>query len=532
MAVIISNNFVLSSGTALLSSIDANWRTYRTASATLRATTSGVASDQQGVSGSSAYGTGARPSANESYKINFQSFGAGAAAIRLRTSGAFGGSDWTCYSAILFQQTTDSPKRVELQRRVNNVSVTLATFNYSQAVATGSMEFRAINNRLQIFLNDGSEPVIDYVDTAPNAILSAGFPVIETSTAQGLGYNILSFTVDDLAELDITAPVLSSGVATPQSSGVVSVSVSTNEAGGTLYALATQSGVPSVGAIKASSLSSEVLTSGVQTVELIGLEASTSYSVHLLHSDAAGNDSAILSVGPFTTAAPPPAPTIQSTLVEALGRDVFVDFTVDGFVEIASASVGELSASASLVSTGLYRATFTNVPVGTYEVTVSASNAGGSAAENAGSVTIATIDGEPQYQPGSQPVDTTPPVLSFANGTATGPTTASGLVSTSEAGGMLFALVSENEVESSTSVKAGAQQSVSTVGLQLVTVGGLTPSTQYRIHFLHQDASGNDSAVLSSAYFTTQALPVEVEPSSPIKVRMPAAFAFKRKYSN
>lgn len=101
--------------------------------------------------------------------------------------------------------------------------------------------------------------------------------------------------------------------------------------------------------------------------------------------------------------------------------------------------------------------------------------------------------------------DTTAPTLTSPTASATGATTASGSVSTNEGNGTLYYLASANATEAAATVKAGSSQAVSAVGTQNVTVSGLTASTAYYLHFLHRDAAGNDSAVSTSAQFTTSA---------------------------
>lgn len=102
--------------------------------------------------------------------------------------------------------------------------------------------------------------------------------------------------------------------------------------------------------------------------------------------------------------------------------------------------------------------------------------------------------------------DTTPPTLTSPTGTSTGATTASGTVSTNEAGGTLYRLASTNATELAATVKAAALTSaVSAAGTQTVGFTGLTPSTTYYAHYVHTDAAGNDSAHVGSASFTTAA---------------------------
>lgn len=106
----------------------------------------------------------------------------------------------------------------------------------------------------------------------------------------------------------------------------------------------------------------------------------------------------------------------------------------------------------------------------------------------------------------TQAADTTAPILSAASAAANGATGYTGSVTTDEAGGTLFVLVSENSAETAAAVTAnGAAQAVSQPGVQSLTGGGLSAETSYRLHLLHRDGAGNQSTVLSSAPFTTGA---------------------------
>ena len=125
------------------------------------------------------------------------------------------------------------------------------------------------------------------------------------------------------------------------------------------------------------------------------------------------------------------------------------------------------------------------------------------------------------YGDGAAPSDTQAPTLSSPTGTQTGPTTADGTVSTDEANGTLFAIVSTSATPPSVAqiqagndstgsaaafaVGSGAGQAVSATGVQNVSATGLTASTAYFWHYQHQDAAANDSTVVSSAQFTTAA---------------------------
>lgn len=117
------------------------------------------------------------------------------------------------------------------------------------------------------------------------------------------------------------------------------------------------------------------------------------------------------------------------------------------------------------------------------------------------------------------PPDVTAPTLTSPTATASGPNTAGGTVTTNEGNGTLYYLFSQNAVESAPAVKAAASQSVTATGVQSVSVVGLTSLTTYYAHYLHRDAAGNDSNVVTSASFTT--LAPDVEPDTGVTRYMP-----------
>jgi hypothetical protein len=107
------------------------------------------------------------------------------------------------------------------------------------------------------------------------------------------------------------------------------------------------------------------------------------------------------------------------------------------------------------------------------------------------------------------------PLLTTPTATATGATTASGSVTTNEGNGTLYYLVSTNATELVATVKAGSSQAVTLDGAQGVSLTGLTAETAYYLHFVHTDASANDSLVASSSQFTTAAEPAVPPTGSP-----------------
>ena len=138
-------------------------------------------------------------------------------------------------------------------------------------------------------------------------------PITDSTYASGYaGLRLIStgavlldnFSVDNLAAAtDSTAPTLTSPSATATGATTASGSVSTNEANGTLYYLASANATETDVAVKAGS-SQAVTATGEQLVTITGLTAATPYYPHYLHRDAAGNDSAVASGVQFTTDAP------------------------------------------------------------------------------------------------------------------------------------------------------------------------------------------------------------------------------------
>lgn len=129
---------------------------------------------------------------------------------------------------------------------------------------------------------------------------------------------------------DTTPPVLSSPVGTATGSATATVGATTDEGNGTLYAVVTTSATqPSVAQIKAGQNnggtaaawagSVAVSSSGAKTLNATGLTASTTYYAHLVHTDAAGNDSNRVSSGSFTTSAPSTATLTSSPLKDNTG---------------------------------------------------------------------------------------------------------------------------------------------------------------------------------------------------------------------
>ncbi len=158
---------------------------------------------------------------------------------------------------------------------------------------------------------------------------------------------------DGFTTADVTAPTLSSPTDAANGSTAATGSVSTNEGNGTLYWVVSTSGTaPSAAQVKAGndhtgsaaadSGSQAVSGTGVQTLSPApsGLTASTAYTIHFMHEDAAANQSSVSSGDGFTTAsggvtlaskgnlintsAPGTTPTILTSITANAGNRIFL----------------------------------------------------------------------------------------------------------------------------------------------------------------------------------------------------------------
>ena len=140
-------------------------------------------------------------------------------------------------------------------------------------------------------------------------------------------------------------------------------------------------------------------------------------------------------------------------------------------------------------------------------------------------ITVTDVNEAPTISNGGETVtvlpnvDTTAPTLSSPVDAANGQTAATGSVDTDEANGTLYWVVTQSSTApSAAQVKAGqdhtgtaaddaGSQAVSATGTQTLSPApsGLTASTAYYLHFMHEDAAGNQSAVSSGDGFTTAA---------------------------
>lgn len=110
----------------------------------------------------------------------------------------------------------------------------------------------------------------------------------------------------------------------------------------------------------------------------------------------------------------------------------------------------------------------------------------------------------PLAAPSATGGDTTAPTLTAASATATGPTTATGTVTTNEAGGTLYGAATASATATASQVQAGISKAVTAAGAQSMSFTGLPAGATLYPHYVHADAAGNVSAVVNGASFTTQ----------------------------
>ena len=320
-------------------------------------------------------------------------------------------------------------------------------------------------------------------------------------------------TVGTEASVDFTqVPVLSNPVGTATSETTADASVDTSTGDGTLYYLISQNATETANAIKISGQSQAVTATGTQNVSFTGLTAFTNYYVHFVQESAGLDQSLVVSTDSFTTS-DTTAPVISSpTAIETGETTAFATVSTDEgngtLYTYTSVNATELLATIKasgqtqpVSATGTQNITITGLTEGTsyYVHFVHADSTG----NDSNIVTSAQFTTQEQG-------DTTPPVLTNPTATATGATTADTSVTTDEGNGIAYIYISTNPTENLTTLKASGQQEVVTAaGLITSSIAGLTASTEYYAHFLHEDASGNPSVIVTSTAFTTSAAGVD-----------------------
>lgn len=339
--------------------------------------------------------------------------------------------------------------------------------------------------------------------------LLPGGIVLDTDEIQvnrgGIDYRAPRSYFGSTVPVDNTAPTLSAASASSTGANTATGSITTGEGNGTLYCLASTASTATATAVKGSAFSQAVSSTGAKNFSITGLTAATTYYLHFLHRDAAGNDSAVLSSASFTTAAATDttAPTLSSPTATQTGSttasgSVSTNEANGQLYRMVSANATETAATVkaanlitNVTATGAQAVSFSGLAAGTqyYAHYLHRDAAGNdSTVANSGAFTTAAA------------ADTTAPTLSSPTATLTGATSATGTVSTNEANGILYCLFSTITTSTAAQVKASTMsKTVSSSGVQSFDATGLTPGVTYYAHFVHVDASGNESAKATSS---------------------------------
>lgn len=175
----------------------------------------------------------------------------------------------------------------------------------------------------------------------PVKAVSKDAPALKVAT-NGIGIPVVisnhgaPFIVEGLGPADTTAPILSLPTDAANGHNAYTGTVTTDEAGGLLFHVATTSATPPtatqiaagmdhLGLPAASSGANSVGASGVRNVSGSGLLASTVYYLHFTQIDAASNVSNVVSGDGFTTTSAPDVtgPTLSSGTSAANGQTAY-----------------------------------------------------------------------------------------------------------------------------------------------------------------------------------------------------------------
>lgn len=358
----------------------------------------------------------------------------------------------------------------------------------------------------------------------------------------------------DSKSSDFTAPTLTSPTGAG-GAGVCSGTVSTDEGNGALYAVATASGTaPTAAQVRAGqdhtgaaalrSIAGQAVTAtGVQNIASGAVTAGTRY-LHFMHEDAVGNRSAVVSSASFSVSsgADTTPPTLTSPTATGGAGVCAGAVTTD---EANGTLYAVATASATAPTAGQVKAGQDHTGAAALRVVSQAVSATGAQTIASGSVSSGTryLHFMHEDTAGNQsavassagttvtPGDVTAPTLTSPTGTG-GAGVCSGTVTTGEANGTLYTVATASATAPTTSqVRAGqdhtgaaalraVSQAVSATGVQSIASGVVSAGTRY-LHFMHEDAAGNRSSVVSSGSFSVAAgsLYTQVNATDPIHGR-------------
>ncbi len=454
---------------------------------------------------------------------------------------------------VIFNEGTDA---FDLVKTASGSSVTVSTANTEHTFAAGESVFivaRVDSTGARMWVRSAFGQTSDE-DTGATAQANFGTApdkvnIGERDNTDPLpggwlgGFRMYDVAPDDttLAALtasifdstDTTAPILTTATATNlRDGGFADLNVTSDEAGGALYVVVTGSATqPSVAQIKAGddhtgadapASRSMAPSVGANQFADVSLTPGTYYAHHV-QTDASSNDSNRISTGSFVIAADTSAPTLSLPST--------ADIQTGGFADLLVTS-DELGGTMYVVVTNsATNPTDTQIKAG--------QDAGGATA--AASASQAAVSGVNTFQDVAIPVgtawyahfyqedvgenmsnivattsfaiaaDTTAPTLSSPTTGDLQVGSADLTVTTDENGGVLYQVTTgSSTAPSKAQVKNGHDEfGVGTVNGAMVPVSGANTFQDVAIgggnkytHFMHEDGSGNQSTVVSTAQFT------------------------------
>jgi hypothetical protein len=281
---------------------------------------------------------------------------------------------------------SESGNNIRLFKWVDGVQTQLGS-NYAFTLTTtpARIGLRMVGNQITVELN-GSAVIGPITDSSITTAGKSGFYLFynrETGVSDATSFT--NFSADDVGGGDIIAPILTLPTGVAVGSSGATVGATTDEANGTLYAVVTTSvTAPSVAQIKAGQnhlgaaavwSNTQVVSSiGIKTFSVTGLSPSTGYYAHLVHTDAANNNSNVVSSVLFTTSAGGTPPVITSHPANTTVKSgVTAQFTCaatgsgaltyqwqvntgSGFTNVNNGAVysGATSATLSVITTGSF----------------------------------------------------------------------------------------------------------------------------------------------------------------------------------
>lgn len=283
------------------------------------------------------------------------------------------------------------------------------SFSLSSVVPSGTLKFtgselQASSTAVDYEATQTITATVSYTDDAGTHNFGITVDVQDVNEAPVGASQTLEFDV--AAASDVTAPTLTTATDTANGATASTGSVSTDEANGTLYWVVTTSATaPTAAQVKlgqdnssvaaTDSGSQAVSATGAQATAATGLTASTAYTTHFMHEDAAANQSAVATASGFTTTVAAPTNTVAP--VASGTATVGSTLSVTNGTWTGSPSFTYQWQADTVDIGGATSSTFDTTGRAADEVircVVTGTNAGGAAAANSNGITLTAAAGE------------------------------------------------------------------------------------------------------------------------------------------